>query len=104
MATCEVCNQPVLTEQPHRHYQTARGAVTVIANAPPAEEVIARLRGHTLDGVDLHDTDLWEKVADAIGVNDYVYDLDDRSERLDVVQIVLTALDTVRLYDGTVGG
>jgi hypothetical protein len=33
----------------------------------------------------------WEKVAAAIGPHPYTYDLDDRSHRLDVVQIVMEA-------------
>jgi len=51
---------------------------------------------------DLHDPDLWEEVATAMGVHDMVYDLGDHSHRLDVVQLVLGALDTVRLgIDGS---
>ena len=37
------------------------------------------------------DPDTWDVVADAIGHHPYEYNLDDRSHRVDVVQIVMSA-------------
>ena len=37
----------------------------------------------------------WDTVAEAIGEHGYQYDLSDTSERIDVVQIVLTSLARV---------
>ena len=42
-----------------------------------------------------NDPQLWERVAEVIGEHPYTYDLDDRSHRLDVVQIVCEALSTL---------
>jgi hypothetical protein len=69
--------------------------------------------------MDLRHHDTWELVAEAIGPHNYQYDLGDTSERLDVVQIILTALarieeaphitppktgSGVRQYDGQADG
>lgn len=49
--------------------------------------------------MDLRSSVTWERVAEAIGHHPYEYDLSDTSERLDVVQIVLTTLDRVQRAD-----
>lgn len=41
---------------------------------------------------DLSSCETWQMVADRIGSHPHTYDLSDSSHRLDVVQIVLTAL------------
>lgn len=39
----------------------------------------------------LNDPETWDAVAEEIGEHRYVYDMNDSSHRLDVVQIVCTA-------------